>query len=88
MLLTPGEVHRVHGQPRGAAFRVLSVDGDQVHCWGGAGDRMQFRTFRVDVMGAVVPRSQWPTLLLPRDERAEAERARSERRTQRKLART
>ncbi len=87
MTPTVGEVYRVAGQPRGSAFRVLSVDGGTVECWGGRGAYMAFRSFPVSkVQPAPLRRSSWPTLLLPVEERPIVERARSERRTQRKLA--
>lgn len=86
MTPTVGEVYRVAGQPRTAAFRVLSVDGGEVCCWGGHGGFMAYRSFRASQLGAVVPRSGWPTLLLPADERPEIERKRSERRTARRMA--
>jgi hypothetical protein len=83
--VTPGEVRRVAGQPRGSAFRIQSVDDGTVHCWGGHGSYMAFRSFPVERVGPVVPRGSWPLLLLPVEERGEAERVRSERRTARKI---
>lgn len=81
----PGAVYRVTNEP-GAAFRVQSVRGDEVDCWGGRGARMQYRTFRLARFAVKpLPKSEWPTLLLPVEERPEAERARSEKRTARRV---
>lgn len=89
MSILPGEVYRVSGTPRGSAFRVLEVDGDTVHCFGGHGGYMAFRSFWASRVGPrPLPRSSWPARLLPRDERAEAERARSEKRTARRIKAT